>query len=1017
MRYAILGPVELCDGERRVAVEGRRQLALLAVLLLHANQAVSSDRLIDVMWGHGPAEGVRKRLQMVVARLRKTLQGEGSGPQPALRTIAGGYVLDVRAGELDAEVFAAYVEEGRAALAGGDAERASDMLRDALALWRGSALAQLAYEDFAQADIRRLDELRLTALHTRIDADLHLGRHAALTGELEDLVARHPARERFVEQLMRVLYRCGRQAEALDVYQRARHHMATELGLEPGPALRALQAQVLDQAPALTAAATSVPDPPGAPCAPAAPLDIPRAPAGSIARAGDLPLSLTSLIGRDGDLDRIGTLIGHQHVRLLTLTGPGGIGKTRLAVELARTLGASLGGGARFMSLAAIPAADQVFAALVQQLGHAPLPGERAVDAAIRLLRSHRLLLVLDNFEHVLGAAGEVARLVAGCPDLVVVTTSREPLRLSAEHVYELAPLSLPPASEGSDVSALERSAAVALFTDRAMAANGCFRLTAANRHAVGQICVRLDGLPLAIELAAARTALLGPSELLRRLDDRLSLLNGGPRDAEPRHRTLRATIDWSYGLLDEDERAAFCALAIFEGGATLPAAEAVTGATLDTLQSLVAKNLVGRRHAPDGEVRLVLLETIREYALARLMAGPRVPDLRRRHRDYYLGLALTGAGELWGSRQMLWLRRFDDEYDNFRVAVQWSLASGEAHCGLRLASALMEQWGQRRRPREVSAWIRRTLAATHVPDDRLRARALAGLALASRNDLEAQTAYAREGLQLALAAGDARAACRCWCLEILSLIGTPDEISQPELAARALRLARASTDTPALLIALETNVIAARTFGEARGHFEEALALLEDLGDQLVSCVLLHNIGWTALEAGDERFAARALDDSIALARQIDDLTHLPFTLAGRGLLSLLHDEIAAARAAFREALQRSRDLGLTPPAWEALMGLGALAARGGHLEQAALLCGASRSLRGDEPLSEVEQRLHDRHIAPLQSTGDAGRWGEAWDRGAALAYEQAVAAGLDDRVHTWADTLVGPMAAATLT
>ena len=633
-------------------------------------------------------------------------------------------------------------------------------------------------------------------------------------------------------------------------------------------------------------------------------------------------------------------------------------------------------GGARFMSLASLTAADQVFGALVQQLGHAPRPGEPAVDAATRLLRSHQLLLVLDNFEHVLGAAGEVARLVAGCPDLVVVTTSREPLRISAEHVYELAPLSLPPASEGPDVSALERSAAVALFTDRAMAGNGGFRLTAANRHAVGQICVRLDGLPLAIELAAARTALLGPSELLRRLDDRLSLLNGGPRDAEPRHRTLRATIDWSYGLLDEDERAAFCALAIFEGGATLSAAEAVTGATLDTLESLVAKNLVGRRYAPDGAARLVLLETIREYALERLMAGPRVPDLRRRHRDYYLGLALTGAGELWGSRQMLWLRCFDDEYDNFRVAVQWSLAADEAHCGLRLASALMEQWGQRRRPREVSAWIRRTLAATHVPDDRLRARALAGLALASRSDLEAQTAYAREGLQLALAAGDARAACRCWCLEIVNLIGTPDESSQPELAARSLSLARASTDTPALLIALETNVIAARTFSEARGYFEEARGLLEELGDQLVSCVLLHNIGWTALEAGDERFAARALDDSIALARQIDDLTHLPFTLAGRGLLSLLHDEVAAARAAFREALQRSRDLGLTPPAWEALMGLGALAARGGHLEQAALLCGASRSLRGDEPLSEVEQRLHDRHIAPLRSTHDACRW-----------------------------------------
>ncbi len=1002
VRYAILGPVELRDGQRQVAVDGRRQLALLAYLLLHANRVVSSDRLIDVVWGHAPSDGARKRLHMAVARLRNTLSIDGSELRPALRTLAGGYVLDVRAGELDADVFATRVDDARAALAAGHAEQASDELREALALWRGPALAQLTYADFAQADIRRLEELRLTALHTRIDADLQLGRHEALTAELEALVARHPTLERFVEQLMCVLYRCGRQADALAAYQRARTHLAAELGLEPGPALRAIQAQILEQAPALDAAVMSARDPPGAP------IDSLATPTGSTARAGVLPVYPTSLIGRDGDLGRLVSLISQRHLRLLTLTGPGGIGKTRLALELAHTLRSGFADGARFMSLVAIADADLVFAALVQQLGHAPLPGELPVQAGIRLLRSHEVLLVLDNFEHVLGAAADVAQLLADCPDLVMVITSREALRISAEHVYEVAPLTLPPSGGHLNVSALERSAAVSLFIDRAAAGNPTYSLTAGNRHAVREICVQLDGLPLAIELAAARTALLEPSELLRRLGDRLSLLSSGPRDAEPRHRTLRATIDWSYDLLDEDERAAFCALAIFEGGATLSAAEAVTGATLDTIESLVAKSLVMRCRTPDGEVRLSLLGTIREYALERLKSCGCADVLRRRHRDYYLGLAQTGARELWGSRQLRWLRRFDDEYDNFRAAVQWSLTANDAANGLRLASALMEQWGQRRRPREVSSWIRRALDATGVCDDGLRARALAGLALASRDDRAMQSAYAHEGLELALAADDARAACRCWCHEILNLTGTPDEIKQPDLAARALSLARASEDAPALLIALETNVIAARTFSEARPYFEEAAALLHEMGDRLVTCVLLHNIGWRALDAGDERFAAEALDDSIALAREIDDLTHLPFTLAGRGLLWMLQGDVPAARAAFREALQRSRDLGLTPPAWEALMGLGAIAARGAHFEDAALLCGASRSIRGDEPLSPVEQRLHDRHIAPLRSAGDAHRWTAAWRRGAALGYEQAVAAGLGDRLRARHDTLV---------
>jgi predicted ATPase/DNA-binding SARP family transcriptional activator len=1011
MRYAILGPVVQCDGERRLPVDGRRQLSLLVFLLLHANRAVSADQLIDVVWSDRPPNGARKRLQMAVVRLRETLQRCRASEAPALQTIPGGYLLDVRPGELDADVFCTRLAAGREALGAGDAARAADMLLAALSLWRGPALAQVAYEEFAQPEIRRLDELRLTALHARIDADLALGRHVALIGELEALVGRHPTRERFAEQLMLSLYRCGRQAEALDAYQRVRTHLAAELGLEPGPALRALQAQILDQAPGLF--------PRGLPWrdrqAPRrSDTQTPRHPPAPV---DDLPRCPTSLVGREPELAVTVAMIRRQRVRLLTLTGTGGIGKTRLALELARTLREDFADGARFVSLAAIGEPELVLAAVVQQLGHTPRSGEPPLQTATRLLRSRHALLVLDNFEHVLLAAGEVGRLLAACPDLVVVTTSREPLRISAEHVHEVAPLALPPAAESAQVDPLERPGAVVLFADRAAAVDPGFRLTAASRHAVGQICIKLDGLPLAIELAAARTTLIGPSELLRRLDDTLSLLNGGPRDAEPRHRTLRATIDWSYDLLDDDERAAFCGLAAFAGGATLPAAEAITGAGLDTIDSLVAKNLVVRRRTPDGDARLLLLETIREYALERLNAHPERDAVRGRHCAYFVAFAEAGAQELWGPGQMRWLRMFDDEGDNLRAAVDWSIAAGEAELGLRLAVAAMEQWGVRCRPGEVSGWIRRTLDAGQVSDGGLRGRALVRLAHALTLDTDAERAaapaLARRALPLLLAAHDVRAV--CWCLCVLSYAGTPDEATQAEVAARSLTVARRADDAAALLIALDTNIIAARTFADARGYFEQARALLVGMGDQIIGCQLLHNIGWGALEAGERDYAATAMDDGIALVRRVGNLSQLPFALAARGLLWLLEDDLCHAREAFREALERSRDLALAPPAWEALMGLAVIAARAGDVEHAAMLCAASGAIRGDEPLSRPEQELHDRHVEPLRCDDNARLWAQAWDRGAALDYEQAVAAGLGPRAPRGRGERRDPTAAPT--
>jgi non-specific serine/threonine protein kinase len=708
----------------------------------------------------------------------------------------------------------------------------------------------------------------------------------------------------------------------------------------------------------------------------------------------DVAAPLTSLVGREHDLDAIAAALRRPEVRLLTLTGTGGIGKTRLALELERAMRGEFRDGGYVVSLASIADADLVLGMLVQRLGHVPLAGETPLTAAQRLLACRELLLVLDNFEHVLAAAVGVAELLAACPGVVALVTSREPLRVSGEHVYDVPALSLPTLSDRPGVATLESSAAVDLFAERAAAADPAFALTRANRHTIGRICAKLDGLPLAIELAAARVAFLGPQELLARLERSLSVLTDGVRDAHPRHRTLRATIDWSHELLAADEQAALRALAVFAGGATLAAAEDVTGASLATIESLVAKSLVARRAASDDAPRLLLLETIREYALERLDAGLAAAAVRRRHCEHYVELAERAAQELWGPRQMSWMRALDEEADNLRAAVDWSLRTGEPQLGLRIAAAVMEQWGQRRAPGEVAGWIAATLDAASPVDPGLRARALLGRALGVTSDSQA-AGFMREALPYAREADDARTI--CWCLQGMALAARAGQDEAIELAAEAVRVARAAGDPASLSIALETTICVSASLDESIACFGEAMALLDDMGDELVTAALQHNLGCQAIEHGDERLAREGFDAAIASGRRTGDRSHLPYALAMRGLLALLQDDVAMALETLRETLQRCRVEGFRPPVWEALVGLAATAARQGNADRAALLSGASAAVREDEPYSAPERRLFERHLEPLRAA-DRTSWDAGRRRGAALSFHDAIAAGLDE-------------------
>ena len=924
IEFRILGPVEALVGAGTVPLGPPKQRALLATLLLARGAVVSRDRLVDGLWGSDPPASAVESLQIYVHKLRRAL---GSA---RIETSGSGYRVSLDDAELDLASFERAVERGRRSLAAGDAEEAAGGLRTALALWRGPALADLPRDAPTAAEAERLEELRVAAVELWNDAELACGRHDALTATLEPLVAEHPYRERLREQQILAFYRSGRQHEALEACREARRVLVDELGIEPGPRLQELERSILRQEPGLAA------------------------PEQELHLRARLPVPPTPLVGRRLEIAAITALLRENGVRLVTLTGAGGTGKTRLALAAAAELAPELRDGALFVDLA--PVADpRLLASTIADQFDVQEGARPLIETIAEHLEPKRMLLVLDNLEQLLPAVSLIADLLAAAPSLLVLATSRAPLRLSAEHEYPVPPLPVP---DGDlPFEELVRSDALHLFTARARAVNSAFVLDEGAARSVAEICRRLDGLPLAIELAAARAKLLSPAEMIERLPH---ALGQGPRDVPARQRTLTAAIQWSIDLLDPEARTAFGRLAVFAGGATLEAAERVCATTLEAVGSLVDNSLL--KHDPAGG-RFSMLETVRACALEQLDEAS-AAAVRRRHAEWVTELAETAEAEtLAGGDSVTCFDRLQVEHDNIRAALGWSLEVAP-DLALRLAGAVARFWLIRGHVREGRHWLQAVLDREDE-QPALRTKALRGLgvlALKQRAYEEAERAL-EEAYALCTQLGDGGGTARC-------------------------------------SLSLGVIAVSRRDFERAQRLNAETIERARALDERRVLSTAIGNQANVALIQGDYEAADRLADESLALARELGHREGVGLALLNLGLAQLHLGRLEPAADTLCEALLLARGLGYQEVAANALNGLAAVAAEAGESAHAARLLGAADALLEaiGTSLDPAEQVVHDQTTATLRRTLTPEDRDSYQDEGRLLGLDRAVAEALGE-------------------
>ena len=1133
----ILGPLEVWHGETQVALGAAKPRTLLAVLILNPT-GISRDALIDALWGERPPSGARNTLQVYVSSLRRALG------RKTIETIPTGYRLRLESDALDAERFEHLVRTGRDALASGDSAGAAYTFAEALALWHGPALADFRYDGFAQAESGRLEELRLVCLEERIEAELALGRHAALVGELEATVVEQPLRERLRGQLILALYRSGRQGDALAAYQAARRMLSDELGLEPSPELRELQRLILAQD-----ASLAPPSPVtarvsgtvtfmftdiegstgllkrvgreryaellalhqallrevlathrgeeidsqgdsffvtfrGASDAVLAAMAIQRSladhewpedagprvrigihsgeataagerylgfsvhraarisdaghggqvllsdatralveddlPAGVHlrdlgvfglkdvdrperifqviadglqvefpplrgSRPSNLPLQPTPFIGRKRELAELVDVVRGAGRRLVTLTGPGGSGKSRLAGEAAFELAGDYPDGVWWVPLQSLTDPNLVLPTIAGAIG--------ATGDVGPAIGTKQMLLVLDNFEQLLAARSDLAAILADCPSLRVLATSREPLNVTAEREFRV-----PPMTEAD---------AVALFDERAVDAGPA--------EVRASVCRRLDCLPLAVELAAARTRAFTPEQILGRLDDRLSFLGGGPHDAPARHQTLRATIDWSYGLLTAEDQQLFEQLGVFAGSWDLAAAEAVcepdgaSPALADGVMSLIEKSLVTREPAVGGQSYYSMLETIRSYALENLRAKGELTAVERRHAEYFLAGFELAHRIRFGEEVIP-----EDDAEggaarpgdpaNLRGALRFALEEDDLELALRLAAAGIHVWTMSGAMIEGQAWMTSVLSHANAVRGPSRADALLSLGTCERilGNPRAAAQQFDEARNLSEVLGDSRGVLKAliYLIELTAETNDPDhERLLPAASSLADEIGN-DVDRARLLIAEAGTRARSGDFGGADEMLGKGVELMRHSGVpphlwawQLVSA------GYIAMELQDFERARSAFAEYLA-ATSAKHPIGTATAYCNLGLVALYEHQRDAASDHLRHALVLARDTEAKVLITECLYGLAAVAAMDADPEQAVRLWGAAATLKDATSitLSTPERFIVAEYLEPARAEIADEIEEVTRIEGAAMSLEEAVASALDE-------------------
>ena len=1107
MEFRLLGPLEVRSGNEALPLGGAKQRALLAILLLQANHVVSRERLSELLWNDEPPPTADHVIEVYVSQLRRVLEPDGAPYKVLLRKPAG-YVLEVDPSDIDTTQFARLVEGARSS----PPAEASAQLARALEMWRGPALADFAGERFAFSDAARLDELRLFATEERIDAELKLGRHARLIGELQGLVEQHPLRERLCGQLMLALYRSGRQAEASDVYQKTRERLVDELGMEPGPELQGLLKRILQQEAGLAAAAEVA-----APALPSGTVTFlltdlegstrlwehnptamnqalamhdavmgramsargglqvesgregdsilavfPRA-ADAIAcaieiqrefaaqrwpegghlhirvavhtgeaelrgghyfgpavyrcarllasghgdqvlvsqathdvvvdtlpsgvalrdlgrhrlrdlerperifqltapglraelpplksmdpRRHNLPISPTRFIGREAELAEIvKRLAGHP---LLTLVGPGGTGKTRLALQAAAENIERFPDGVWCVEFASVREPELVPQTVAEAFGVREEAGRPMTKTLVEKLRDRTFLLVLDNCEHLIPAIVKIAdELSRTCAHMSLLATSREALRVNGEAIMRVGPLSQPDA--------------ITLFVERSNAVESAFRLTPENAGMVERICRRVEGIPLAIELAAGRSQMMSPQEILARLQESFSLLAGGSRSAEGRHETLNTAIDWSYWLLSDNEQRLLRSMAVFSGGFTLEAADAVFGhSSLALLSQLIDKSLIAAQPTGDGSTRYRLLETVREYGLARLRDHGEFEEMQARHAEFFATMVEASRDKLNGPDRVKWLPLLGEDVDNLRAVFESAALTPLAT--LAMAATLGDFWAARGEYTEARARLDSALAKSPEPS-RARTEALqnAGLIAWMRGDLQSAFTYTNDGLKLSR------------------------ELSDTELEALVLhQLAMIATQKG--------------EFEGARPYVRQALDIAVQHGYERIRAMCEWRLGFIALLTNDLDAATYHCQTSLRVWERLGDAKSCAESHAMLGVIALRQGLPGDARSHLAQSLEFERAHGSARSVANLLETFAALAIEEGQVERALRLGGAAAAMRdrlaiiaGSPITRDIMSRLEQLHRD--QSPDDA------WQSGWSMPGEDAVSYALNETLR----------------